>query len=213
MLRGSVYLVRHGVTDWNRNGRLQGEAEVPLSREGKSQAKLLGLALRTLEPSRMFCSPLGRALETAKTIREWHSIKSFDIDARLSEIKFGNYSGMTLSEVDEREPGILKARDANRWDFSWPGGESFKDVDQRLRSFALDHLPTASRLITEDVVIIGHETSNAVLMGIQSGLAREEILNLRQPNTIIYRIRGSEIERLDAEKARLGWQPGTLARH
>ena len=74
-----IYVVRHGQTDWNLEGRFQGRIDIPLNEKGKSQAKKTKEKLEGIKFDKVFSSPLKRALETAKNITD----ETIDIDDRI----------------------------------------------------------------------------------------------------------------------------------
>ena len=76
-----IYVVRHGQTDWNLEGRFQGRIDIPLNEKGKSQAKKTKEKLEGIKFDKVFSSPLKRALETAKIITD----EPIDIDDRIIE--------------------------------------------------------------------------------------------------------------------------------
>lgn len=119
-------LLRHAPTAWNRDGRMQGRADVPLSEEGRARYAALrlppavaGFAVRV--------SPLGRARETAALLGV-----AAETDARLIEMDWGRYEGRTLAELRAAEGAALAANEARGLDFRPPGGESPREVQVRV---------------------------------------------------------------------------------
>jgi len=92
-----IALVRHGSTDWNKEGRMQGQLDIPLNQEGRAQAKALAMRLRSEEWDMIFASDLQRASETAAIIGDYLHIPVIR-DARLREIYFGKIEGTTEAE-------------------------------------------------------------------------------------------------------------------
>lgn len=132
-----LVFVRHGETDWNVSGRLQGRTDTPLNARGRDQADAVGRALKGFPglAERVFiASPLSRATETMRRMRAALGLdpEAFTTDERLAEMSFGRWEGLTFREIREREPGLMKARDADRWGHVPPGGESYVDVAARL---------------------------------------------------------------------------------
>lgn len=126
-----LYLVRHGETDWNREGRLQGQHDIPLNGLGRAQAEEAGRRLRELVPEvkdlDFVASPLGRARETMERLRAMLGLDPalYRSDARLRELSFGAWEGSTWKEVRARDPEASAARERDRWKFVPPGGESY----------------------------------------------------------------------------------------
>lgn len=123
----TLYLIRHGETEWNRTGRWQGHADVPLSSEGRDQAWRLARRLRDEEVhfDHLYASDLSRAFETAQIVA-----RALEIPLRplsdLREINVGLWSGLTRAEIMGRYPGTFDA------DASPPGGESREAFGDRV---------------------------------------------------------------------------------
>lgn len=92
-----MYLIRHGETDWNLQGRLQGQEDIPLNETGRRQAQACGEALRGVHFHRIFTSPLSRAKETAEKISQYQSCPLI-ADPGLIERDYGRHSGLTRAQ-------------------------------------------------------------------------------------------------------------------
>lgn len=127
-----IGLIRHGETLWNRNGRWQGQAPVPLNEEGEQQAKLLAayLAAQRDDAVVIYSSDLRRALQTAHAIAARLSIPVIP-DRLWREIDVGEWQGLTVEEVRAWDPErlALVATDPERQ--PRPGGESWEQVGER----------------------------------------------------------------------------------
>ena len=138
--RRRILLVRHGVTDWNREGRFQGHLDPPLAADGRLEAELLAARLHgddLLSPARILTSTLSRARETAEAIAARVGV-AVEPDARLIEIGQGEWEGRTHED--------LAASDAERY-AAWrrdagirqpPGGESIDSAAQRVTALLDD---------------------------------------------------------------------------
>jgi alpha-ribazole phosphatase/probable phosphoglycerate mutase len=128
-----IFFVRHGETDWNRTFKYQGSTDIALNENGLSQARKAGLRLSRIAPDRVFSSPLLRAYGTAETIMEASAGNApIEVMDDLREISFGEWEGLTYSEITARHASDYKAwRDAP-FSSAPTGGESFESV--RLRS-------------------------------------------------------------------------------
>jgi broad specificity phosphatase PhoE len=114
-----LYYVRHGETDLNRQGRLQGRRDIPLNAHGRRQAAECGVLLRDLfardhrqaQDLKYVSSPLKRARETMEILRATLGLQAHDyeIDARLIEIAYGEWEGLTLQEIEMRNASVLSA--------------------------------------------------------------------------------------------------------
>jgi broad specificity phosphatase PhoE len=98
----TIFLARHGETEWNRVGRWQGKTDIPLSDVGRSQARALAERLRDRGVTEIFTSELSRARETAEIVAEALGVTRFSIDPRLGERGFGCFEGLTREECAEQ---------------------------------------------------------------------------------------------------------------
>lgn len=142
MILPDLYLCRHGQTDWNTEGRLQGQEDVPLNPLGRAQAKRNGRYLRNVlgdraRDFRFLSSPLVRAADTMRIIRYelGLDVEDFATDIRLIELHFGDWQGSTLKEIRSQNPDGIAARKADKWNFVPPGtkGESYAMLAERVR--------------------------------------------------------------------------------
>lgn len=150
-----LVLVRHGVTDWNREGRFQGHRDPGLSDAGGHEAALVAVRLAedaSLRPTRVVSSSLRRALATAEPIAA-ASGTPVDPDERLMEIGQGEWEGRTHAE--------LEVDDAERY-LAWrqatgirqpPGGEPIEAATERVRAFVADLVAAGSGAI---VCVVSH---------------------------------------------------------
>lgn len=136
-----LYIARHGQTDWNAEGRLQGQVEVPINALGQAQARRNGRYLRNTlgeraQAFRYLASPLGRACETMRLIREEIGLppEAFATDDRLVEVGFGDWQGSTMAELRQTDLDGIKRRKADKWAFLPPGerGESYAMLAARV---------------------------------------------------------------------------------
>jgi broad specificity phosphatase PhoE len=138
----TIYYIRHGETEWNATGRLQGTQDVPLSERGVQQAVAAGAILKGLlardvrEASSMpfVSSPLGRARATMELVRGTLGLlaEGYTADDRLREIGYGQWESMTLEQAEARDPVLYARRLADKWTVAAPGGESYAEVQARV---------------------------------------------------------------------------------
>lgn len=137
----NIILVRHGKTCWNVENRYQGQKDVPLSEEGRRQAKLLARHLEGLKQAFpvnvIWSSDLSRALETARLIAEELQLAVIPHPG-LREINFGVWEGHTADEVARLYPESYMAYHEDPLGTSPPGGESYKEVFRRVESALQD---------------------------------------------------------------------------
>lgn len=128
----TLYLIRHGETDWNAEGRLQGGKDIPLNDYGRVQAEEVGRRLHELDPRPedldYICSPMVRTRETMEIMRGAMGLHppSYRLDGRLREITFGTWEGLTWREVRKQDAARAKAREDNKWHYVPPFGESYE---------------------------------------------------------------------------------------
>jgi len=172
-----LFVLRHGETVWNQEGRFQGLKDSPLTEKGQAQAlaqkKLLG-ALECI-PDNVCVSPLGRALQTARLALGPN--KDLIVDSRLQEIDFGTWEGSTREEIKNQ---IDYAFEDGTWNFRSPGGETFEMISKRVLAFLRD--------LTEPAIIVTHGTTSIVLRGLCIGLDQTEILKLPKDQGCIYHL-------------------------
>lgn len=176
--------VRHGQTDWNVEGRLQGQRDIPLNDIGRGQAKRNGEVIRDRIPEAVgfdfVASPLSRARETMEIVRTAMGLppKDYEVDARLLEITFGELEGLTYREVETRDPGWMRMRDANKWDYLPPGGESYHMLSDRI----IGWLGTLER----PSLVVAHGGVGRVLRAHLLGLDKQETVSEDFPQDRVF---------------------------
>jgi broad specificity phosphatase PhoE len=143
--RPTLYYIRHGETDWNVGGRLQGRRDVPLNAHGRTQAAHCGEILRDLfardcrdlAELDYVSSPLMRASATMELARATLGLpaQGYVIEPRLAEIAFGDWEGSTIKQLHERDPVRIAQREHDKWHFQPPGGESYQQMSLRIRDW------------------------------------------------------------------------------
>lgn len=175
----TIYFIRHGETDWNRDRRYQGQRDIPLNETGRAQARRNGDVLRTLlaDPSsaRFVASPLGRARETMKIVRRELGVDegTYDIDPRLIELSYGAWEGTLQDDVAIQDPEGVAARRIDTYRWRPLGGESYADLFARVQGWT-DGL-------TGDCVIVSHGGVSRCLRADVLGLDPALIPSLESP--------------------------------
>ncbi|MCU0819314.1 MAG: histidine phosphatase family protein [Beijerinckiaceae bacterium] len=197
-----LYFFRHGETDWNAEGRLQGQTDIPLNSKGRQQAsaigrnigagKLDGVDARYLASLPFIASPLLRTRETMALLRAGLGLppEAYAVDDRLKEICFGRWEGSTWRDIVERDGGGAQARDRDKWNFVPPGGESYEMVRERVAGW-LDGL-------TGDACVVAHGGVARVLLVLMAEVSRRNAV-------------GADIwqgKLLRIENGRHDWLPG-----
>lgn len=184
----TIYLFRHGETDFNVARRLQGRYETPLNARGRQQAKDCGEVLRDLfarvrrgaDDFVYVSSPLKRARETMECARATLGLDpgAYAVEGRLREISYGDWEGLTLPEVQAREPGVLVRRERDKWDFQPAGGESYRDVAKRVGDWYAT--------VTRDTVVAAHGGVARALMANFHILPEEQATHADVLHGIVY---------------------------
>lgn len=193
-----IYLLRHGETVWNTERRLQGQCDSPLTPKGIGQARDLGrlLVSQIEDPGacRLVSSPLGRAWQSAVLVADELGVapQKIEMESRLVELAYGTWEGLTIGEIEQRHASDWQRRLADRWNVAAPGGESYAEMEERVAAWLSE---TAEADMT---VVVCHGVTSRVLRGHYGGLAREQTLDLDEPQDSLFRLAGGLIERLDA---------------
>jgi probable phosphoglycerate mutase len=179
-----LLLMRHGETEWNRAGRLQGREDSPLTARGLAQAGALARAAAALGVTRVIASTLGRARATAARVADAVGAVPAFRDG-LVEMSFGACAGLTLDQARARFPGLLEDRERDRWNHCWPDGEGYAEVLARaLEALAADR-PLATAPPT---AIVAHQSVNRALMHGLTRVPREAALASEQSADVVVRI-------------------------
>ncbi|MCJ2035031.1 histidine phosphatase family protein [Methylobacterium sp. J-068] len=161
-----IYFIRHGQTDWNAEGRLQGQRDVDLNAEGVRQAgavaaRLAAIAGPDLPTLDFVASPLARTRRTMETLRARLDLPPEDYrrDPRLKEISFGAWEGSTWAEIRRWDPAGAIARDRDRWGYRPPGGtgESYAMLVERVE-------PAITELMRPAVIVAHGGVARAILV-------------------------------------------------
>jgi broad specificity phosphatase PhoE len=192
-----LYFIRHGETDFNVAQRLQGRSETRLNARGRTQGREYAGVLRALferdrhQPSdyAYVSSPLLRARETMKLLRSELGLdpKAYAIDERLAEISYGEWEGFTLAEIQARDPGVLQRREQDKWDFRPPGGESYREVAERVAAWYAT--------VTRDTVLAAHGGVARALMANFHILPEEEATHADILQGAVYVFDGGRLAR------------------
>ena len=126
----NLILVRHGETEANRRGLIQGVSAAPLNDLGLAQAEAAARAVASETPFALYASPLLRAAQTADAIARRAGVQA-ETEAGLIEMNVGEFEGLSGRELRERFPDVMRRWDENAFETTLPGGESLADVQER----------------------------------------------------------------------------------
>lgn len=132
-----LILVRHGETEWVKQGRYQGSSDIPLNQYGILQARAVARVLKTEKPKIIYSSALCRSYQTAHEIAQTCR-KSITVDKRLNELCFGEWEGYKHAKIYQKFPKAAEAWYTASWNSCPPGGESLKSLNGRIHSFLKD---------------------------------------------------------------------------
>nr|WP_289852003.1 histidine phosphatase family protein [Rhizobium sp. SSA_523] len=150
-------MIRHGQTDWNAEGRLQGQKDIGLNETGRAQARHNGRTLALLLGEEVaqydfVASPLSRTRETMQLARQEMGLDpaSYRTDARLVELSFGDWEGQTLDDIRAVAPERVKMRSRQKWGFIPPGidAESYEILSWRVGAWL--------QSVTQPTVCVSH---------------------------------------------------------
>ena len=197
MTKPVLYYVRHGETDWNATGRLQGWHDPALNALGRRQAAVCADILRDLIEQEgrspadysYVASPLQRARQTAEIMLAALGLvpDEYRVDPRLREIGFGEWEGFTLRDVRARAPQALVERERNKWDFVPPGGESYAQVSLRMRAWY--------EALAGDTVVIAHGGTARALIAVLGIAPAAEAPSVDIGQGVVYRFADGSMSR------------------
>ncbi len=190
-----LIFIRHGQTDWNREGRLQGGQDIPINETGAWQATRNGRRLKGVFEDEAFrlddftfvTSPLGRCIRTMELVREGLGLDphhGFERDERLKEITFGLWEGSTHEELRAVEPQAVAEREADKWSFVPPQGESYEMLSARIAPW-LEGLDCPT-------VAVSHGGVSRAMRGLLFGLPSNEVPMLDVPQDKVYLVQNGQ---------------------
>lgn len=192
-----IILIRHGQTEWNREGRIQGHGDARLTDLGQAQARAYGRLIaerfQPLTAHALYRSPAGRCAQTTALACEAAGLDAaaFTIDERLKEKGYGRWEGMTRPEIAAAgDTKDLAEMDAAPWDHRPPGdGETLTEVMARARDW-MNGLDAAT-----PVIVICHGGTGRTLIRSYLDLPPEETLAIQMRQDVVFHlsVRGLDI--------------------
>lgn len=173
-----LILIRHGETDWNSEGRWQGQIDIPLNENGLEHARELAIELAREGIQAIYSSDLLRAIQTADPLAKRAGIP-VNLDPRLREIHQGEWQGMRVEDIRVRYAERFQQRRANPLAIAPPGGETVLQVQERVYQSLDDIL---LRHPDETVAIVAHGFVIAVLRLRLENHPLEKVWSLIPPN-------------------------------
>lgn len=156
-------LVRHGETEWNNEGRAQGQADTPLNMRGQAQAELVGTRLAVVDFAAAYSSDSQRAVNTAAPIMRNRKITLNKMET-LREKHFGDWEGMTFAEIEVAHPEMFRRLFDEDIYFSPENGESDMALYQRIQAVADQLLQAHAGDDNSSVLVVAHGGSLRALI-------------------------------------------------
>lgn len=185
----TIYFIRHGETDWNRDRRYQGQRDIPLNETGRAQAHRNGVALRTFLPAiaeaDFIASPLGRARETMEILRSELGLppEGYALDPRLMELCYGVWEGSLQDDIRKNDPAAFAKRTEDPFRWRPDQGESYADLFARVSGWA--------EAVGRDCVVVSHGGVSRCLRAHALGLDPEVIPELESPQDRVLIVTGA----------------------
>lgn len=145
-------VIRHAETVWNREKRIQGHQDSPLTPEGEMMADRWGMTLRAFPWARILSSDTGRAVATATRINA-HLQVPMETDPRLRELDWGSWTTKTVTQLRQEEGELLAAQERAGWDFRPPQGETRRSQLARCRQALRE---AAGRYPGDSILVVTH---------------------------------------------------------
>lgn len=188
-----IYLLRHGETNYNTQGRYQGQLDSPLTERGREQvqqnARMLKSLIGDADEWTILSSPMGRAMQSTAILCETLGYDSNKVrqDSRLTEVAVGQWAGLTMAEIQQQWPALLTNTDAFNWYFRAPDGETYEAVTSRISDW-LEEIQREPK-----VIAISHGLTGRILRGLYAGLGREDALKLAVSQDMFFKLSNNTI--------------------
>lgn len=194
-----LYILRHGQTQFNAEGKLQGHCNSPLTELGESQARALGQALAkalaqdgsTVDEWRLIASPLGRAVQTAQLVCEGLGLNSNSIqtDERVMEAGLGDWEQREIASIMAAHPELDGRGD---WYLQAPNAEPLAQIRSRLQNWLQD--PATPN----KVILVSHGLTGVVLRGMLQHLDDDALWLQDKPQDAFYHFQEGQLHRIKA---------------
>ena len=175
-----IILVRHGETNWNKEGRFQGQIDIPLNENGKHQAQKASEFLKNIKFNKAYSSSMDRPYETAKIIIQNDDHLKIKKVKELVEISHGLWEGKLEKEIKENWPELLNTWHENPEEVQMPEGESIGQVSERSISAWCNICK--SQNTNDTTLLVAHDAVNKTLLCHLLGLSYSDIWMIKQGN-------------------------------
>ncbi len=179
-----VYVCRHGETVLNKKRLRQGILDSPLTVLGVKQVEEMASALSGISPAAIYSSDLGRAVATAEIIAKPHNLNPILFD-KIREISGGALEGLSFEQSNSKYFKDVEARNRDKFNVPFPGGESYADVEVRVKSF-IEML--YEKHSDEEVIIVCHQAVGRMLAVLLADFPAETVLKTQFLHNMVYEI-------------------------
>ncbi|MEM7439826.1 MAG: histidine phosphatase family protein [Pseudomonadota bacterium] len=182
-----LLVLRHGETEWNRVGRMQGTLDSPLTDTGRRQAARQGQILQdfNVDGWDWVSSPQGRAMATAQIASGRADVAT---DARLAEIDVGDWTGVTKEQILAQRPDATARGPLAWYDFA-PGGEHISGLARRVEAFLAD--------VSGPTVVVTHGITSRVIRCLATGQSPSNYANVSGGQGVVYHVSGGQTRLLE----------------
>jgi broad specificity phosphatase PhoE len=191
----SIILIRHGETEWNIEGRYQGQADPPLNSQGVHQAEELVQELQNSGIKVLYTSPLLRTRQTADILANNLMVPVID-EPRLMEIHQGDWQTRLRSEIEQLYPELFSNWETNPWEVTPPGGEHLSEVQDRVYGAVDDILSSSSN---DRIGLVTHRIPIALIKVRYQKLDPDIVRSIHLPNAYWEEIPASVIKEYSSD--------------
>jgi len=192
----NIFLVRHGQTAWNSEGRLQGHKNSALTETGRDQAIRAKISLEQYDIHKAFVSPLQRARDTSKIILEDRDVDVVIVES-LKEINLGPWEGKTKIEAQQSHPEQYKQYWTNPELFMLPGAESFEQLKSRVAA-VLDDIFLKEK--GKNILVVSHWMAIKTALAYYTATPLNDLTNIPDPKNggyiVLEKINGEELSKV-----------------
>ena len=195
-----MYLIRHGETEFNVEGKFQGQSNSPLTENGKDQiyqvARMVKMELGDdIHNWEIISSPLGRAMDSTKILCETlaYDLTKVQTDERLAEVSVGDWAGLYIEDIKAQWPRLLEGTNHYNWYFNSLGGERYADVEGRVKAF-LESVKDKEKLI-----VVAHGVTSRIIRGLYQNLDKDEALSLEVAHETFFKLADGDVKRYTYE--------------
>lgn len=195
-----MYLIRHGETEFNVEGKFQGQSNSPLTENGKDQiyqvARMLKMELGDdIHNWEIISSPLGRAMDSTKILCETlaYDLTKVQTDERLAEVSVGDWAGLYIEDIKAQWPRLLEGTNHYNWYFNSLGGERYANVEGRVKAF-LESVKDKEKLI-----VVAHGVTSRIIRGLYQNLDKDEALSLEVAHETFFKLADGDVKRYTYE--------------